>query len=600
MVKSKLSKGLHVIHLWTAAFCLSIVIFTLPVIILSKVDAYYFDAFDRYGVYKNFVVEGAQNYFYQILNYIAPPFTAQIDNSFFSYEDIAHMNDVRTIFISIYFILLICILIIISRLITGGKIFQDIYTNSRKIIAVTLSITSVVTIFAFLNWGKFFIVFHSIIFPFNDFWLLDPSTSNLIKFLPEQIFKELGILYLFTLTLEILLLEYIRFKFVVMSSKQPRFLFTGGHMTPALAVISELEKRNYNNFIWVGAKFNQSGTKEPSAEYKTLTNNGIKFININTGKLSRDWKSRPVKAFLNLAMIPIGFLKTVWILIAHRPKVIVSFGGYIALPIVIVGRLVGIKSVTHEQTTVAGLANRIIGRFVNKVFISWSTSAKYYPSNKVSMVGNPIRPEISRIESSVFNFDNNLPIVYITGGNQGSHIINKTVMDILPELLKVTNVIHQTGSSTVTRDYKIALEHKDKLSPEYGSRYIVRDYIYSNEIGEVMDKAKLIISRAGANTCYEILALGIPSILIPIPWSSHNEQMINAMTVAETGLAKIIEEKDISPKILANEVTKALDMILSGNSFSKKSLEDAQLEAQKIIVPDAAVKIVDSIIKLIS
>lgn len=381
---------------------------------------------------------------------------------------------------------------------------------------------------------------------------------------------------------------------------QIKFLITGGHLTPAKAVIDELKSRGFKNFQWVGRKFTMRGDKTVSAEYQLIHKDlGIPFADLTTGKVVRFSNIRSfVEFIINLAKIPIGLVSSLLILLRYRPKVIVSFGGYVALPLVIMGKLLGIKSVTHEQTVVVGLANKVISKFVDKVLISWEGTRKYFKSSKVVLTGNPIRKEVLKVSTDVYKLNPKLPVIYITGGNQGAHVINRAVIGTIDKLLERYNVIHQTGLTTVTNDYeecrKIAKLH---IGSKKG-RYIVRGNIFGNEIGEVFSKAALVISRAGANIVTDILALGKMAILTPIPWSIHNEQMLNAEMVEKLGLAKIIKQNELTPEVFLKGVSEAMKGIKSQRDFNGDVLEESQKKARSLVRLDASEKIVDEVLSL--
>lgn len=162
-----------------------------------------------------------------------------------------------------------------------------------------------------------------------------------------------------------------------------RILITGGHLTPAIAVISELKKRGFTNFVWVGHKKNQKGNIELSAEFLTIKKLEIPFVNLKTGKLSRTWSFATFfNDMKNLCMISAGIIQSSYIIFKYRPSLILSFGGYLAVPVVLVGKILGTKVITHEQTLVTGLANRIISKFADKILISWETSSKFFNTKK--------------------------------------------------------------------------------------------------------------------------------------------------------------------------------------------------------------------------
>ncbi len=435
-----------------------------------------------------------------------------------------------------------------------------------------------------------------------------------------------------------------------------------------------------------------------------------------------------------------------------------SFGGFLAVPIVIWSKILGVQVFTHEQTIVTGLANRIISKFANKIFVSWESSLSHFPRSKTILTGNPIRKDIFEINSHIFNQLNaSLPTIYITGGNQGAHEINYRVFEILPEVLRFANVIHQTGNSSVTNDFIQAQNiHKSILQPhivkttvgkqaqddtqgqsiknqisntkenessklktlstqgqsiknqisntkenessklktlstqgqsiknqisntkenessklktlstqgqsiknqisntkenessklktlstqgqsiknqisntketpnskllstalgpqddtsfhDQGSKigdrgvYLVQDYFMADEIGEVMNKSDLIVSRAGANTITEILALGKLSILIPIPWTSHDEQTKNAKYVEELGLAiRLVQSKSLTANELLKAIEESIEHTKSKTSFNNKPLAAVITQARSKVKLDAAGRIAEEIEKVIS
>lgn len=366
-------------------------------------------------------------------------------------------------------------------------------------------------------------------------------------------------------------------------------------MTPAFAVIAEMKERGYADFVWVGHKYNQYKNKETSPEYQTVRKLNIPFINLRAGKLNRTWGNDWFAGLINLVKIPWGFIHSFWIIFRHKPDVIMSFGGYLALPIVIVGRLFRKKILTHEQTAVTGLTNKILPKFADKVLISWPSSQQYYPEDKTVLTGNPLRPEIFEVESDTFTFDNHLPVVYITGGNQGSHKVNQAVFEQLPEILQICNLIHQTGNSSITKDAEMANKMKLSLPMEIQTRYKPKTFVFENEIGEAFSKANLVVARSGANTTYEILALGKMTIFVPIPWVTHNEQFLNAQIAAEAGLATILEEPRLNGINLLRTLELALELQSNQKGFNDKNLSEIQEEARNIVKFNAAEAIVDQI-----
>lgn len=311
-------------------------------------------------------------------------------------------------------------------------------------------------------------------------------------------------------------------------------VITGGHHNSALLVAKALREKGHEIY-WFGHKYSMWGDKNPSAEYLEVTKEKIPFIEIKSGK----WQIKS-HFFGNLIRIPLGFGQSLYWLVKIRPKMIVSFGGYIALPVAISGWLLGIPVVTHEQTTVLGSTNAVISKIAQKIFISFPSSEKLFPGKKLVLTGLPIRPVILSKNKKLFS--NSKRTIYVTGGKQGAHVLNEAVFEILPQLVKDFNIIHQCGSSSLYDDYQKALNLKKEIS---SGDYLVKDYFFEDEIGSVFASADFLITRSGAHITYELALLNKPAIMIPIPWSSRNEQLKNAQTLADLGLAKILNQSNL-------------------------------------------------------
>ena len=289
-----------------------------------------------------------------------------------------------------------------------------------------------------------------------------------------------------------------------------KIVICGGHHNSTLLIAKALIKKKHKVF-WFGHKLTMLGDKNPSAEYLEVTKEQIPFYEIKAGKWQPKYKFIP-----NLVRIPLGFVQSFYYLAKIKPDKIVSFGGYLALPITISGWLLGIPIITHEQTTVFGLANQIIAKFAKKVLVSFPSSLKSFPAKKVVLTGLPIRTEI--FDQGKKLFTNQKKTIYITGGKQGAHVINSEVFKILPQLLEKFNIIHQCGSTSLFNDLAKAQELRKNLNTK--EDYLVAPYFFEDQIGSIFKSADFVISRAGAHTLYELLYLEKPAILIPIPWSS--------------------------------------------------------------------------------
>ncbi len=329
-----------------------------------------------------------------------------------------------------------------------------------------------------------------------------------------------------------------------------KIIICGGHHNSALVVAEKLKEKG-NEIFWFGHKYSMLGDKNPSAEFLEVTQKGFPFVEIQAGK----WQ--PSSRFCqNLLRIPVGFWQSYRELSRIKPDLVFSFGGYLALPVAYMAFLLGIPVVTHEQTTVAGWANRMIGVVAKKIFLTFESSGSFYPKDKVVLTGLPLRPEIFKSGKKLFR--NKKKTIYITGGKQGSHAINEAVFKILPQLLERFNLIHQVGSTTLFNDIEKAREIKIGLG-ESGRNYLPKEYFFGEEIGSVFNSADFVVSRAGAHIVYELSALGKPAILIPLPNSSCQEQEKNAQMLKDLGLAEILPQSEVEKGELKNMIGKVAE-----------------------------------------
>lgn len=359
-----------------------------------------------------------------------------------------------------------------------------------------------------------------------------------------------------------------------------KILITGGHTTPALALIEELKKKRAE-IVFVGRKYALDSEKIFSFEYQAIKKLGIKFIDLKAGRLTRifSWRS-----FLNFIKFPLGFFFSFQILKREKPDFILSFGGYLALPIGIIGWLMKIPVFTHEQTLIPGLTNRVIGFFAKKIFISFPQTKEYFPKNKTIVSGNPIRTCVFKKIKQPFKIIKNKPLIYITGGSLGSHSINLLVEPILPRLLNNFIIIHQTGETKEYQDF-------ERLSKIKHRNYFLKKHFYDDEIGFVYSLTDLVISRAGANTVFELIALKKPAILIPLPWSAGGEQKAHAQLLKEKGVVEIFFQEKIKKSSsldlynliikMSNKIDRYKKNFSSLNSFLKT--DAAQIIANYIL-----------------
>jgi len=325
---------------------------------------------------------------------------------------------------------------------------------------------------------------------------------------------------------------------------------TGGHTSAGLAVADTLRARGVE-VSWIGSPDGIEAQRVPAA--------GIPYYAVPAGKLRRywDWHNLPDL----LVRVPAGFVRSLVILRAIRPQVLFATGGFVALPPAVAARILKVPLVVHEQTAVAGLANRLAGRLAAKVALTFREAQKHFPPDRVVVTGNPLRSELvgdSREAGLAhFGLDPGLPLLYVTGGAQGSHRINRTVGESLSQLLELTQVIHQCGANPATRDREWLEERARELPSRLRARYRVLPYV-GPELRDVYASAQLVLSRAGAGTVNECCHLGRPAIFIPLPGASGDEQTANARIVEAAGGGVLLPEAALSPEGLLETIRSLL------------------------------------------
>lgn len=351
-----------------------------------------------------------------------------------------------------------------------------------------------------------------------------------------------------------------------------KIVLTGGHLAPALALIPRLRQKH--EILFIGRKHAFEGDWAISFEYETIKKLGVDFESILAGRLQRQATLYTIPAVVKF---PIGFVQSLFLLIRYKPDVVLSFGGYVGLAVCLASWVLGIPIVVHEQTMQAGLANRIIGFFARRICITFQDSASFFAHTKIVLTGNPMREELFTVaKKSRTSFE----VLYITGGSGGSHSINLLIQRVLRGLLEKYIVIHQTGY----RDYEILAKVVKNLPKEYQTRYIVKTFFKTYELAWIYTNATLLVGRSGANTVYEILTFGIPSLLIPLPWAASSEQEVNAKLVQSLGLGKMLKQEGLTSERLLSEINNMIE--------NSKMYKTHAALAARYIIPDAASRIV--------
>lgn len=363
---------------------------------------------------------------------------------------------------------------------------------------------------------------------------------------------------------------------------------SGGHFYPIIAVAQQVREL-----------VKEEKLIEPTLYFISPTpyNRGVLFDNKIIYKKVMSGKQRIYPSFLNFIdkfKISWGIIQALWVLFWIYPDIIFSKGGFGSIPVVLAGRILGIPIIIHESDSVPGRANSWAGKFANKIAISYPSSALFFNKNKVAWTGNPVREEISSISTEggheYLGFDKRTPTILILGGSLGSQFINNAILDVLPELIKKYQIIHQVGKE----NYKEMKETADLVlsNSPFADRYKIFDYL--NDLGMKMaaGAADLIISRAGS-TIFEIALWGKPSIIIPITESNGDHQRKNAYSYLSAKACIVIEENNLTPEILMSEIDRLLTQKSLLAEMSTAARNFARPEAGRLI----AREIIDTLIK---
>ena len=354
---------------------------------------------------------------------------------------------------------------------------------------------------------------------------------------------------------------------------------TGGHIYPALTLIDAIKsKRPDTEFLYVGTQKGLEADIVPKA--------GINFTALNLeGGLERRFT---LENFSRAANAIWSIKHASDIVKNFKPNVVVGTGGYVCGPILLAASLLKVPTLIQEQNAVAGVTNKILSKFVNKIAVGTRDALKNFPADKTVYTGNPIRSAVLDAKKSdglkEFGFTDDKPIVLISGGSRGARSINNAMIDVLKSAAEKNSAqfLHVTGKG----EFDAVTE---KLTDILDAPNIkVVPYLYN--MPRAMAMADLAIFRAGATGLAELTARGVPSILVPYPFAAENHQEFNARSLVEAGAARMILNKDLTAEILSATI----DELLSSPDTLKK-MSAASLSLGK---PHAAAEIAELILAL--
>lgn len=341
---------------------------------------------------------------------------------------------------------------------------------------------------------------------------------------------------------------------------------TGGHVFPALAVAEEIRNRFPDcNLLFIGGQ---------GAEREMVKRSGIPFKGLPAKGIIGGGFKKILGAFWIMQATALAIRE----IFRFRPDAVIGFGGYAAFCPVLAGWIMGIPTAIHEQNSVPGVTNRVLGRVVKQIFSSFEDFRNSFPSAKVVVTGNPVRREI--ISSGTEGEEKS---VLVFGGSQGARAINEAVCAALPRLAEFgVTLIHQTGEAdceTVRKCYEEMELNAENVFP------------FIHDMAAAYRKSQLVVCRAGASTVFEVAAAGKPALFIPFPQATHDHQTGNARSLEEIGAAVVIPQTDLNGDILADKIIELISDQDELAAMGRKALSFAR--------PDAASAIVDGLENII-
>ena len=347
---------------------------------------------------------------------------------------------------------------------------------------------------------------------------------------------------------------------------------TGGHLFPGIAVGNEFKNRRPDSdilFVTAGKEIESRILDKAGFRQESLSVEGIKGKGI-------------VKSLVSLFKLPLGLLQSIGILKRFSPEVILGVGGYSSGPLCLAGKLMRIPVAIHEQNSFPGFTNRLLGRMVDRIFISFEESRANFPAGSFCLTGNPVRDVFTKGARPLAR-ENDLLTIFVTGGSQGAVAVNSFFIEALTIMTErgiFPRVVHHAGHL----DYERVVREYD----ERGLKGEISPFI--DDMAGAYERADIFIGRAGAGTIFELAAMGRPAILIPLPGSANNHQVSNAMALVEAGGAEMMKQDELDGGKLAEKLIEFMN--------NRELLVNMGESVRKIARPDAAKVIVNRMCEL--
>ena len=307
---------------------------------------------------------------------------------------------------------------------------------------------------------------------------------------------------------------------------------TAGHVTPNIALLPRLQKEGYE-ISYIGSY--------TGIEKELIEAQHIPYYGISSGKLRRYFDP---KNFSDPFKVINGLRQAICLIHKLKPNVIFSKGGFVSVPVLLAARLCRVPAIIHESDITPGLANKIALPGATRICCNFPETMKYLPAEKAVLTGSPIRQELLTGDASaaraLCGFDEGRPVLFVVGGSSGSVVINNAVREALPGLLKKFQVVHMCGK-----------DHLDQSLMKTAG-YQQFEYI-GKELRDIFALSDVVVSRAGANSICELLALHKPNLLIPLSaGASRGDQILNAASFEKQGFSMVLKEEVMTAATLTD------------------------------------------------
>lgn len=348
---------------------------------------------------------------------------------------------------------------------------------------------------------------------------------------------------------------------------------TGGHIYPAIAIINKIKEKDANSeFLYIGTT--------DRMEKDIIPKLGIPYVGLSMSGLNRKNLFKNIEVFKKYKKAVSDAKSEIK---KFNPDVVIGVGGYITLPVLTAANSLGYKTIIHEQNSIPGLSNKMLARFADCVCVSLPNSVKLFKNKNVVYTGNPRSEEIidvKKVSKKSLGFDSTKKLVIVVMGSLGSLTMTKKLKELIPGFSnKKYQVVVVTGKGYIDNYKDIDVPSNVKIVP------------FLDNFINLLKDSDLIISRAGASTIAEITAIGLPAILVPSPYVTHNHQYMNAKELADLGACSIVSEDEFSKDRIINEVDRLLN--------DSKAYCEMKEASKKLGVVDSATKIYEEIRKLI-